>query len=77
MLKVHIAKVNGILYHGQADSLTAPGTMGEMTILPHHVPLVTTLRPGRITVKKDGGEEHFDVEHGILEVTKESATVLL
>lgn len=78
MLKVHIAKVNGILYHGEADSLTAPGADGELTVLPNHIPLVTTLKSGRITVKKNGVDpEVFEVDHGILEVTKEAATVLL
>lgn len=78
MLKVHIAKVNGILYHGDAESLTAPGAEGELTVLPNHIPLVTTLKPGRVVVKKDGSEaEVFEVERGILEVTKDTATVLL
>jgi F-type H+-transporting ATPase subunit epsilon len=78
MLNVHIAKVNGILYHGEADSLTAPGSAGELTVLPNHIPLVTTLKPGRITIKKNGVEaEVFEVEKGILEVTKDAATVLL
>lgn len=77
MLTVHIAKVNGILFHGQADSVTAPGSTGELTVLPNHIPLVTTLRPGRITVRHDNTEEVFEVERGILEVTKEAATVLL
>lgn len=77
MLKVHIAKVNGILFHGEADSLTAPGSAGELTVLPNHIPLVTTLKPGRITVRKNDTEEVFEVEKGILEVTKDTATVLL
>ena len=75
---VHIAKTNGVLFSGEADSLTAPASEGEVTILPHHTPLATVLRPGHVSVKKDGGVvfEH-DVEHGVLEVTPESATVLL
>jgi F-type H+-transporting ATPase subunit epsilon len=75
---VHIAKTNGVLYSGEADSLTAPGSEGEVTILTHHTPLASILRPGHITVKKGGTVvfEH-DVEQGVLEVTPESATVLL
>ena len=77
-MHIHIAKVNGILFSGEADSLTAPGTGGELTILTHHVPLVTTLKEGRLTVKRAGGEVFtHDVERGILEVTTTSATVLL
>ncbi len=77
-LSIHIAKINGVLYSGEADSITAPGSEGVVTILPHHVPLVTALRPGRVIVKK-GGDEIFveDVQNGILEVTSDSATILL
>lgn len=75
---VHIAKTNGVLFSGEADSLTAPGSEGEMTILPHHTQLASILRPGHLTVKKGGTVifEH-DIERGVLEVTRESATVLL
>jgi len=75
---VHIAKTNGVLFSGEVDSLTAPGVEGEVTILLHHTPLATTLRPGRVLAKKEGKVvfEH-EIESGILEVTPESATVLL
>jgi len=77
-MQVYIARTNGILFSGEADSLTAPGSEGELTVLEHHVPLVTNLKPGRLVVKR-GGEEVFvhDVARGVLEVTPESATVLL
>jgi len=78
MFAIHIAKTNGVLFSGEADSITAPGVEGELTALPHHVPLVTNLQKGRLIVKK-GDEEVFvhDVEKGVLEVTPEGATVLL
>jgi len=77
-MKIHIAKVNGILFSGEADSITAPGVEGEMMALPHHVPLVTNLKAGRLVVKKDGAEIFIHTcERGVLEVTAESATVLL
>jgi F-type H+-transporting ATPase subunit epsilon len=75
---VHIAKANGVLFSAEADSLTAPVSEGEVTVLPHHTPLAGILRPGRLIVKKGGVVvfEH-DVERGVVEVTPESATVLL
>lgn len=77
-MHIHIAKVNGILYEGEGDSLTAPATEGEVTILAHHVPLVTTLKSGRLVVKQAGTELFtHDVLTGVLEVTAEGVTVLL
>lgn len=77
-MKIHIAKVNGILWSGEADELTAPAREGEVTVLRGHVPLVTTLAQGTIVVRKDH-EDVFthDVERGVLEVTGTTATVLL
>lgn len=77
-MQVHIAKVNGILWSGEADALVAPAAEGEVTILMHHVPLVTTLKPGRLIVKADGKDLFVhEVTRGVLEVTGASATVLL
>ncbi len=75
---IHIAKTNGVLWGGEADSLTAPAREGEVTILAHHVPLATALKAGRLVVKKAGAEVFtHDIDRGVLEVTAESATVLL
>ncbi len=75
---IHIAKTNGVLWSGEATALVAPGSEGEITALPNHIPLVTTLRPGRLVVKQDGAEVFtHDVTRGVLEVTPEGATVLL
>jgi len=77
-MQVHIARVNGILWSGEADAITAPGVEGELTALPNHVPLVTNLKPGRLVVKQKGKEVFTqDVERGVFEVTAESVTVLL
>ncbi len=73
-----IAKTNGVLWSGEADSCTVPGVEGELTVLTGHTPLVTTLRKGVITVKK-GEKELFvhECERGILEVTTNDLTLLL
>ncbi len=76
---IHIAKVNGVLWSGDAKELTAPALEGEVTVLRGHVPFVTTLRPGRLVVRDDIHAELFthEVTKGILEVTGQSATILL
>lgn len=77
-MQVNIVRVNGIFWSGEADSVTAPGAEGELTILPHHVPLVSALRPGRLVVKQDGKEVFkHEVERGVLEITGKSVTMLL
>jgi len=76
-MHVVIAKVDQNLFDGEADSLTVPGSAGEMTILPEHMPLVTTLKSGTITVRGEKGTQEFKVESGLLEIRRDGATVIL
>ena len=74
-----IAKIDETLYDGEVHSLTAPGMAGEMTVLGHHEPLITTLKPGTLRVHVAAGDEPkvFDITGGVLEVRAEGATVIL
>lgn len=77
-LNLNIARVDGSLFSGAILSVTVPGTEGEMTILPDHTPLMSALRVGLITVKKvDNTEETFESKGGTLEISQNSATILL
>lgn len=76
-MQVVIAKVDEVLFEGRASSLTVPGTAGEMTVLGHHMPLVTTLKKGDITVRVNDEEKRFAIESGVLEVRADGATVIL
>ncbi len=74
-----IAKVNETLFEGEAHSLVAPGAAGEMTVLGHHEPLITTLKKGDLRVHLAAGDEPklFSIDSGILEIRSEGATVIL
>lgn len=77
-MHVVIAKVDEVLYEGEAKSLTVPGASGEMTVLGHHEPLITTLKAGVATVRFDDAEpREFSIEGGVLEVRADGATVIL
>lgn len=76
-MKVVIAKVDENLFDGEAESLTVPGAEGEMTVLGEHMPLVTLLKAGEITVRAGGTEKKFPIAGGVLEVRREGATVIL
>ena len=72
-----VSSVAETFFDGEAISATIPGSAGEMTILAHHEPFVTTLKPGTITVRFSGDEKKFPVESGILECSGNRAVVLL
>jgi F-type H+-transporting ATPase subunit epsilon len=65
-----------LLFEGPADMVVVPGTDGEMGILPHHAPLLSSLNYGVVRVRV-GTEEHaFAIAGGIVEVRPEAVTVL-
>ena len=64
------------LASGQATSVLIPGADGDMTAMPDHAPVVTTLRPGILVVEMDGGTQEFAVTGGFAQVTSEGTTVL-
>ncbi len=78
-MRIVIAKVDEVLFDGEGHSLTVPGAEGEMTILGHHEPLITTLKAGeaRVHVSQDAEPKVFKIESGVLEVNSQGATVIL
>lgn len=72
-----ITALDSVQYFGEAESVTCPGAEGELTILKDHMPLITNLKRGKITVKTVDGPLTFQAEKGILEVSKKGVTILL
>ncbi len=66
-----------LLFSGSVASVTIPGTEGEMGIFPGHAPILSTLKPGVVTVYKDGGStDRIFVKGGMVEVNPQGLTVL-
>ena len=72
-----IASVGETLFDGAALSATIPGDAGEFTILPHHEPIVTTLKAGTVTVRAALETKKFEIKNGVLEFSGNRAVVLL
>jgi F-type H+-transporting ATPase subunit epsilon len=75
-LKLEIVTPEEIMYSGDVEMVTLPGVVGEMGILPQHVPLMTQLVPGEITVRKDGRDFFVATGEGLIEVRPNRVAVL-
>ena len=75
-IRCEIISQDRIVFQGDADMVLLPGTDGEMGILPHHAPLLTTLKYGIINVRSQGKETIFTVAGGIAEVQPDVVTIL-
>lgn len=68
MLHVDIITPDGTVYQGDADSISLPTPDGEITVLPHHIPLISIVAPGTIMVRRGNEESFFAVSRGVIEV---------
>lgn len=65
------------IFSGLVEMLIAAGAEGDLGICYGHAPLLTSLQPGPVRIKKQGGEEEiYYVSGGFLEVQPTTITVL-
>ena len=64
------------VYSGEVDMVIAPGVDGQLGILPKHSPLMTILKPGELTIRKDGEDISLTVSGGFMEALGNRVSVL-
>ena len=75
-LKIDIVTAERIVYSAEVDTVIAPGVSGQLGILPHHAPLMTTLQAGELVVRKGSQEEIMAISGGFIEVRPDHVIVL-
>ena len=75
-IKLDIVTAEQVVYSEDVDVVVAPGVQGQLGILPHHAPLMTTLQPGELLVRKGGEEFSLAISGGFLEVRPDRIIVL-
>ena len=74
-MHVRVHSISTTLFEGDAVSLTAPTLSGEITVLPHHRPLLSELKAGTLKIIDSNKKECLvPVASGFLEV-KDDGTV--
>ncbi len=77
VLRLDIVSLEAKIFSGFAEMVVVTGVMGELGILPGHMPLLTTIKPGQIRIILQGGSQDiYYVSGGILEVQPNVVTVL-
>ncbi len=75
-LQLEIVTPERLAYSDTVDSVQLPGSEGELGILPHHAPLVSTLGVGELRIRKDGVEESFAIVGGFVQVRPDKVVVM-
>ncbi|WP_333654361.1 F0F1 ATP synthase subunit epsilon [Dissulfurispira sp.] len=75
-LRLDIVTPYGLVLSEDVDEVTAAGTEGEFGVLPGHVPFITTLKVGMLTLRKDNKTEYVFVNSGYAEVSPDQVVIL-
>lgn len=65
---VELVTSEGSAYSGDAVSVTIPTSMGEITVLEHHIPLLSTVESGTVIIRTADDELLFAVSRGVVQV---------
>jgi F-type H+-transporting ATPase subunit epsilon len=66
-----------LLVSEQVESVVIPGAEGEMTVMANHAPVMTTIKPGVVTLKAASGqEERYVVFGGFADILPAGCTLL-
>ncbi len=77
-INVKIVSPGGEIFSGDANSVLVPGSLGQMTILPKHAAILSSLSKGTITVNTtDGKNTNFVIDSGFIENLNNSLTIII
>jgi F-type H+-transporting ATPase subunit epsilon len=65
-----------LAYSDEVDAVVLPGSEGELGVLPHHAPLVSTLGVGELRFRRGGIEESFAIVGGFVQVRPDKVVVM-
>lgn len=75
--KFELVSPERLLVSESVEAVVIPGTEGEMTVMAHHAPVMTTIKPGVVTVKPASGpEQRFVVFGGFADILPSGCTLL-
>ena len=75
-IKIEIVSPERVVLTAEADSVSVPGSEGYFTVMGEHAPLLSTLKPGFITVVNDGKSDIYYVRGGFADINAEGMTIL-
>ena len=75
MLKLKIVSPERIVFNGEVESVTVPGSAGEFEILVDHAPIISSLETGTVTYVTSEGRLSLPVRGGFVSVQKNEVNV--
>lgn len=76
-MKLIIATPEKIIFEGEAEKVNIPTVKGEITVLSHHVSLISALKKGKMRIGIGKTEKVFEIREGVIEINSNKASILL
>ncbi len=76
-MRLEIITPDGTVFEGDAQSVSIPTPDGEITVLPHHIPLMSIVLPGSVMVRENGEERLLAVSRGVIEIDGQTVRLLV
>jgi F-type H+-transporting ATPase subunit epsilon len=70
MLKLKMVSPEKVVFKGEVENITVPGTLGSFEILTDHAPIISSLEEGTVEYTTSEGRKQFDIKGGFVEVKK-------
>ena len=74
--RLELVTAERLIFADDVNAVIAWGVQGQMTILPHHAPLMTMLQPGDLLIRKDNEEQYLAITGGFLDVRPDKVIIL-
>ena len=75
-LKFELVSPERKLASVEAEAVTIPGMLGDLTAMHNHAPFLTNLRPGYVVVRNGSSEDGYFVTGGFAEISENTVSVL-
>lgn len=75
MLQLKIVSPENTVYDGMAESVFAPGTLGQFEILTDHAPIISTLEKGELAYTTNEGKHSIEILGGFISVKQNVVNV--
>lgn len=76
MLRLKVISPEKILFDGDVESVTVPGTLGEFEVLENHAPIISSLNAGKMMfVVPNEGKMEIKIAGGFVEVQKNEVSL--
>jgi len=77
MLHLQIITPEKKVFDDEVDQITLPTTTGQITVLPNHVALVTSIEAGEMVYKKHQKETHLASGFGFAQISPTEVKILV